>query len=82
MILFTFKTYDMKQLEKIFGLSLLRRISWKARIALVITGITLMAMTADNAPIWFLLINLLSFLASSAVLIRETKDLEDDDDDE
>jgi len=39
-------------------------------------------MTADNAPIWFLLINLLSFLASSAVLIRETKDLEDDDDDE
>lgn len=72
----------MKQLEKIFGFSLLRRISWKARIALVITGMSLMAITADNAPIWFLLISLVLFLASSAVLIRQTKDFEDDDDDD
>lgn len=43
---------------------------------------SLMAITADNAPIWFLLISLVLFLASSAVLIRQTKDFEDDDDDD
>lgn len=72
----------MKQLGDILGINLLRRISWKARVALFVACLALMATTADNAPLWFTLAALLVFVAAgiiAAEYLPHIKEIVDDE---
>lgn len=72
----------MKQLGDILGINLLRRISWKARVAIFVACLALMAVTADNAPFWFTLAAMLVYVAAVIIAAENLPHIKEGEDDE